>query len=304
MNYLITIIGPTGIGKTALSIALAKHYNCDIISSDSRQFYRELRIGTAVPEDAELNAVKHHFIHHLSIQDKYSVGDFEKDAVEKLNELFKTNNKVVMVGGSGLYVKAVLEGLDDFPKVPPQVREDLNNLYKNEGLQPLQELLKEKDPESFEKIELQNPHRVIRALEVCLSSNKPYSYYKNKPKTPRNFKSITIGLTANRPTIYQRIDERVDEMMTRGLYEEAKAIYPYRALNALNTVGYKEIFEHLDGKISLEYAVSEIKKNTRRFAKRQNTWFKKSKDTEWFDFETPMEEIISYLDTKLNETLW
>ncbi len=300
MNHLIVIIGPTGIGKTALSVVLAKHYNCDIISSDSRQFYREMRIGTAVPEAEELAQVKHHFIQHLSIHEPYSVGDFERDALDKLQQLFNTNDKAVMVGGSGLYVKAVLEGLDNFPKVPPNIREELNRRFQNEGLEPLQELLKAKDPETYQSIALQNPHRVIRALEVCLASGKPYAFFKNKPKTPRNFKPVIIGLTTERSTVYQRIDQRVDHMMAQGLYQEAKQLYAFRDLNALNTVGYKEIFEHLDGKISLEFAVSEIKKNTRRFAKRQNTWFKKSKNTEWFDYQTPVDTIITYIDRQLS----
>lgn len=299
MNYLISIIGPTGIGKTAMSIALAKHYNCDIISSDSRQFYKEMRIGTAVPEAHELAQVKHHFIQHLSIKDSYSVGNFEKDALDLLKETFKNNPKMVMVGGSGLYVKAVLEGLDNFPKVPVGIREDLNRLYSEEGLLPLQNMLQTKDPETYNSIDLNNPHRVIRALEVCIASDKPYSYFKNKPKVSRDFKSIVVGLTAKRPTIYQRIDERVDQMIANGLYEEAKKLYPFRALNALNTVGYKEIFEHLDSKISLEFAIAEIKKNTRRFAKRQNTWFKKSENTQWFDYQTPVEQIIAYIDTMI-----
>ncbi len=300
MKHLIVITGPTGIGKTALSVALAKHYNCDIISSDSRQFYREMRIGTAVPEVEELAQVKHHFIQHLSIHEPYSVGDFERDALDKLQQLFSTNDKVVMVGGSGLYVKAVLEGLDNFPKVPPNIREELNRRFQNEGLEPLQELLRAKDPETYQSIALQNPHRVIRALEVCLASGKPYAFFKNKPKIPRNFKPVNIGLTAERSTVYQRIEQRVDKMMAQGLYQEAKQLYAFKDLNALNTVGYKEIFEHLDGKISLEFAVSEIKKNTRRFAKRQNTWFKKSKNTEWFDYQTPVDTIIAYIDGQLN----
>lgn len=293
MNYLITIVGPTAIGKTSLSIALAKHFGCDIISSDSRQFFKEMQIGTAVPNKKELAQVSHHFIHNRSIHDKYSVGQFEKDALALLDKLFIKNNIAIMVGGSGLYVDAVLKGLDYFPDISPNIRVELNQHLKNDGLTTLQAQLEYLDPETYRTIELQNPHRVIRALEVCLGTNQNYSYFKNKPKVPRNFTSIKIGLDADREIIYKRIEQRVDLMFEKGLLEEAKMLYANKDLNALQTVGYQEIFSYLDGNYSLEFAISEIKKNTRRFAKRQNTWFKKDKEIQWFDYKTEVKEIIT-----------
>lgn len=295
-NYLITIVGATAIGKTALSIKLAQHFNTDIISSDSRQFYKEMTIGTAVPSFEELNAVKHHFIQNRSITEDYSVGQFEKDAIEKLDELFLKHQVVIMVGGSGLYASAVIEGLDYFPEVNPQIRIILNERLQKEGLTSLQNQLKDLDFESYNAIEIENPHRVIRALEICIGTGKTYSEFKNKPKTKRNFIPIKIGLTADREIMYARIDKRVDIMMQEGLLEEAKSLYPYKNLNALQTVGYRELFAYLDGNCTLEFAIEEIKKNTRRFAKRQVTWNKKDPAIIWFDFETSISEIIKKVE--------
>ena len=298
-NYLINIVGPTAIGKTSLAIQLANKFNTEIISADSRQFYKEMSVGTAVPSAEELQAAKHHFIQHISIEDNYNVGDFESDAIKKLDELFKNNKIVIMVGGSGLYTKSVLEGLDYFPEVSLEIRQELNLKLEKEGLDSLQQQLHKLDPDYYKIVDLENPHRVIRALEVCISSGKPYSYYLNQPKKKRNFTAISIGLSAEREIIYDRINRRVDLMITEGLMDEAKALFPKRELNALNTVGYKELFSYLEGKDSLETAVSEIKKNTRRFAKRQLTWFRKDQEINWFDYKTPVEEIQQFLDSKI-----
>ncbi len=298
-KHLISIVGATAIGKTALSIKLAKHLNAEIISCDSRQFYREMTIGTAVPSADELASATHHFIQNRSIVDSYNVGQFEKDALEKIYELFQKNNVVIMVGGSGLYVDAVLKGLDYFPEVKPEIRENLNQELKENGIASLQKQLKELDIESYNSIEIENPHRIIRALEICIGAEKPYSYYKNKPKQQRDFTPINIGITADREIIYNRINQRVDIMMDEGLLDEVKELHPYKKLNALQTVGYRELFQFLDDEITFDFAITEIKKNTRRFAKRQNTWFKRDKTIKWFDFEEDSREIISYINSKL-----
>ncbi len=295
---LISIVGPTAIGKTALSIKLANDFNTEIISADSRQFFKEMQIGTAAPTPSELAQAKHHFIHHKSVEDDYNVGAFEKDALHLLKQLFKTHDTVIMVGGSGLYVDAVTQGLDHFPKVPASIREQLNNQFKEEGLQALQEQLKTLDPNSYKHIAIDNPQRVIRALEVSIGSGKPYSSFLNKAKNKRDFKTISIGLTAERDIIYNRINNRVDLMMEQGLLTEVKNLQDKKHLNALNTVGYKELFKYLDGEWTLDFAVSEIKKNSRRFAKRQLTWFRKKEDILWFDYKTPLETIIETIKLK------
>jgi len=298
-NYLISIVGPTGIGKTALSIKLAKHYNTEIISADSRQFFKEMQIGTAAPNEKELAQVKHHFIHHKSIEDQYSVGAFEKEAITRLDQLFQSHNIIVMVGGSGLYVDAITKGLDYFPEVDTSVRETLNKKLETEGLQTLQNQLKELDTDSYKTIAIDNPHRVIRALEICIGTGQPYSSFLNKEKTARNFKVITIGLTASREIIYERINQRVDIMLTDGLVDEAKKLLSKQHLNALNTVGYKELFKYFNKEWTLEFAVSEIKKNTRRFAKRQLTWFKRDLNTKWFDYKSNLDDIIKVIDIEI-----
>ncbi|MFD1096528.1 tRNA (adenosine(37)-N6)-dimethylallyltransferase MiaA [Salegentibacter chungangensis] len=299
-KYLINLVGPTAIGKTAMGIKLANHYNTEIISADSRQFFKEMKIGTAVPSDEELAAAPHHFIQHISVEDDYSVGDFEKEALAKIEELFQTKDVVIMLGGSGLYVKSVIEGLDYFPEVDPQIRKDLNEILEKEGLEKLQEELKGSDPEYYAKADIENPHRIIRALEICRGTGKPYSSFLNRDKESRTFESISIGLTADREIIYDRINRRVDLMMEEGLEKEAERLFEKRHLNALNTVGYKELFSYINGQIGLEEAVSEIKKNTRRFAKRQLTWFRKDKSIKWFDYKTPASEIADYLDKEIN----
>lgn len=300
-NYLLNVVGPTAIGKTSLAINLAKKFNTEIISADSRQFYKEMRIGTAVPSTEELEAAKHHFIQHISIEDAYNVGDFEAEAIQKLEEIFQDHDIVIMVGGSGLYTKSVLQGLDYFPEVPAEIRENLNLKYEENGLVPLQKELQKYDPEYYYVADVENPQRVIRALEVCITSGKPYSSYLNQPKKQRDFIPISIGLTADREIIYERINRRVDLMMNEGLLEEVEKLFAHKHLNALNTVGYKELFSYLEGKIPLETAVSEIKKNTRRFAKRQLTWFRKDPDIQWFDFKTPSEEVQEFIEGKITE---
>jgi tRNA dimethylallyltransferase len=295
-KYLISIVGPTAIGKTALSIKLANHFNTEIISADSRQFFKEMTIGTAAPTPTELASAKHHFIHHKSIEDDYNVGAFEKEAISLLNELFKTTNIVIMVGGSGLYTDAVTKGLDDFPEIDSSIRLTLNKQLQSEGLEHLQNQLKKLDQKTYNSIAIDNPHRVIRALEVCIGTNKPYSSFLNNKKTERNFTTISIGLTADREIIYNRINKRVDLMLDDGLLEEVKQLLPKQQLNALNTVGYKELFKYLNNEWILDFAISEIKKNTRRFAKRQLTWFKKNKNTIWFDYTTNTNDIVKVIE--------
>jgi tRNA dimethylallyltransferase len=300
-NTLITIVGPTAIGKTALSIQLAKTFSASIISCDSRQFFKEMTIGTAVPEPKELAAAKHYFIQNKSVFDSYNVGEFERDALEKLEALFKENPIQIMVGGSGLYVDAVLNGLDYFPEVNPKIREALLFKLEKEGIEVLQKQLKELDLESYKLIAIDNPHRIMRALEVCIGSGIPYSTFKNKPKKQRNFNNIKIGLNTDREIIYNRINQRVDAMIDNGLIEEAKTLYAHKELNALQTVGYRELFSFFDGNFTKEFAVSEIKKNSRRFAKRQLTWFKRDKNTLWFDYLTDKLIIASKISEKINK---
>ncbi|CAL65638.1 tRNA (adenosine(37)-N6)-dimethylallyltransferase MiaA [Christiangramia forsetii] len=299
-NYLINIIGPTAIGKTSLSIKVARHFITEIISADSRQFFKEMKIGTAVPDKDELAAATHHFIQHISIADAYSVGDFEKDAILKLKELFNKHKVAVMVGGSGLYIKAITEGLDDFPKVDPEIRRNLNQHLEEDGIDWLQKKLYVLDPEYYKTADVMNPHRLIRALEICIETGKPFSSFLNQKKPERNFKNITIGLMADREMIYDRINKRVDLMIRNGLIEEARELYPQKELNALNTVGYKELFSFFDGKTDLETAISEIKKNTRRFAKRQLTWFRKDPEIKWFEFDENSKNIFDYIESKIN----
>ena len=302
MNYLITIIGPTAIGKTALSIALAQHFGCDIISCDSRQFFKEMKIGTAVPSDEELAAAPHHFIQNKSIFESYSVGDFEQEALTKLDELFQKNNIQIMVGGSGLYVDAVLKGFDDFPDIDDSVRTEINTKYDALGIEYLQEQLQKLDSEYYQKLQtenpqtLQNPQRMKRFVEVCIGSGKPYSSFIGKRKNERNFTPIIIGLEADREIMYDRINQRVDIMLNEGLLAEAQILYPNKHLNALQTVGYRELFDYFDEKTTLEFAIEQIKMNTRRFAKRQITWFKRTENVSWFDYLTDRTEIIRFIE--------
>jgi len=307
MNYLITIIGPTAIGKTALSIALAQHFGCEILSCDSRQFFKEMKIGTAVPNDEELAAATHHFIQNKTIFESYSVGDFEQEALAKLDELFQKNNVQIMVGGSGLYVDAVLKGFDEFPEIDASIRTEINAKYDILGIEYLQDQLQKLDSEYFTKLStenpqtLQNPQRMKRFVEVCLGTGKPYSSFIGKRKNIRNFTPILIGLEADRDKMYERINQRVDLMLNEGLLEEAKNLYPNKQLNALQTVGYRELFDYLDGKTTLDFAIEQIKMNTRRFAKRQITWFKRTENVLWFDYLTDKKEIIQSIENITQE---
>jgi tRNA dimethylallyltransferase len=297
-KQLIAVVGPTAIGKTALSIKIANHFQTEIISADSRQFFKEMRIGTAVPEPEELQAAQHHCIQHISIDDPYSVGHFEREALQLLGSLFKIHDQVVMVGGSGMYVDAVIKGLDVFPDVLPGTREQLQNLFESEGIEALQALLKEKDPVYYEQVDLSNQQRMMRALEVCLSAKLPFSSFRNQPKAKRPFDTIKIGLQADRTIMYDRINKRVDLMIEGGLVEEARSLLSRKRTNALQTVGYRELFEHFEGKVSLEQAIENIKTNTRRFAKRQLTWYRKDDSINWFDYETDFKEIAAFITKK------
>jgi tRNA dimethylallyltransferase len=305
LNYLITIIGPTAIGKTSLSIALAQHFSCDILSCDSRQFFKEMKIGTAVPSEEELAAAPHHFIQNKSIFESYSVGDFEQEALAKLDELFQKNNVQVMVGGSGLYVDAVLKGFDEFPEIDPSVRAEINKKYDALGIDYLQEQLNVLDSEYFQKLQtenpqtLQNPQRMKRFVEVCIGSGKPYSSFIGKRKNTRNFTPIIIGLEAEREIMYDRINQRVDLMLNEGLLAEVEALYPNKQLNALQTVGYRELFDYFENKTNLEFAIEQIKMNTRRFAKRQMTWFKRTENVTWFDFLNNIDAILTIIKSKI-----
>lgn len=299
---LIVLVGPTAIGKTALSIVLAQYFNCEIVSCDSRQFFKEMQIGTAVPTTTELSAVQHHFIQNKSIFDQYTVGDFENDAIHTLDELYQNNDFAILVGGSGLYVDAVIKGFDEFPKIKTSVRAAVTFNYEQFGIEYLQTELQKLDPNYFEVVAKGNPQRMMRALEVCIGTGKPYSTFLNQKKNNRNFTPIFIGLEAERSVIYDRINQRVDCMIEEGLLEEVEKLVSFKNLNALQTVGYRELFRYIEGEISLEFAIDEIKKNTRRFAKRQLTWFKKNKNTIWFDYLTDRQEIIQQITELLHNS--
>ena len=300
-KYLISILGPTAIGKTKLAIELAEKYGTEIISADSRQFYKELNIGSAKPSNVDLNRVKHHLINNKSVKDSYSIGDFEKDALNSISKIHKKRDLAVLVGGSGLYLDVINYGLDQIPKSDEKVRDFLNNEFKLKGLKHMQNELKEKDLISFKNIDLNNHRRIIRALEVTISSGKPYSSYLKKEYTVRNFKKIQIGLRDERDMIYERINTRVDNMINEGLIKEAIDLISYKNLNSLNTIGYKEIFNYLDGKSNLDHAINEIKKNTRRFAKRQMTWFNSNKDITWFKTNYKIEEVVKCIDDLITD---
>lgn len=307
-KYLITIIGPTAIGKTSLSIALAQAFQCEIISCDSRQFFKEMQIGTAVPSQEELTAAPHHFIQNKSIFENYTVGDFEKEAITKLTELYQTNDFAILVGGSGLYVDGILKGFDSFPDIATEVREEVNATFEKLGISYLQEKLQQLDPVYFEKISvensqtLQNPQRMMRFVEVCIGTGQPYSTFLNQSKNNRNFTPIIIGLEAERNVMYDRINQRVDIMLNEGLLAEAEQLYPNKELNALQTVGYRELFRYFNGDDSLEFAITEIKKNTRRFSKRQLTWFKRTENVQWFDYMSDRKEIVDHIKNTIHNS--
>lgn len=297
-KHLVVIAGPTGSGKTDLSIRVARYYHCPIISTDSRQFYRGIPIGTAQPTAEELQMAEHHFIADRELKDDFNSGAYETEALSRLEELFQKHDIVVAVGGSGLYIKALCEGMDDLPEVDPRLREELNTRCKAEGVEALAEELRRLDPDFYEVVDRKNPARVVRALEVCISTGKTYSSLRSGVKRQRPFNIIKIALNMNREVLYERIDLRVDKMVQAGLYDEALKVYPLRELNALQTVGYREWFDHFDGKISREEAIELIKRNSRRYAKRQLTWFRADKDFEWFE-PSETEKILEYIDSKI-----
>jgi tRNA dimethylallyltransferase len=295
---LIVVAGPTAVGKTVAAIELAKHFNTVVVSADSRQFFQEMAIGTAKPNVAELAEVKHYFIDSHSIAEPFSVGDFEKQGLALLDELFKTHDHVILAGGSGLYIKAICEGFDDLPTADPSVREKLNQELEEKGIESLQQKLKLADPVYYEEVDLGNPQRIIRALEVFESSGKPISSYRQATVNKRPFNIIKLALNLPREVLYNRINERVNVMVQQGLLAEVSELLPYRHLNALNTVGYTELFDYFDGKTSLDKAIEMIKQNTRRFAKRQLTWFRKDGLLHWFQANDPdlLDQMISTIE--------
>ncbi len=280
-RLLLVLVGPTAVGKTEIAIQIAHFFRTEIISADSRQFYREMRIGTAVPTSAQLSAVPHHFIGHLSIHDEYNVYRFENDVLNLLRNLFQHHRLVVMTGGSGLYVNAVLKGIDDLPDPDPGLREQLKAKLGSEGIGALQKMLLELDPEYYKDVDKNNPKRLLRAIEVCLTTGSTFSSLRINQPRERNFRILQIGLDLPREQLYQRINERIDRMVDYGLVEEARSLYPFRHLNALNTVGYKELFKFFDGSITLDEALKDIKTHSRKYAKRQLTWFRRDPAIIW-----------------------
>jgi tRNA dimethylallyltransferase len=293
-NTLIVLLGPTGVGKTDISIDIAQHLGCEIISADSRQFYLEMKIGTAVPSDKQLQQIKHHFIRFISVKNYYSSSLFERDVMKILPGIFERSGRVLMTGGSGMYIDAVCEGIDDIPDPDQAIRDKYNIIYMEEGIEGLRMALKLLDPGHYERIDLRNPKRIIRALEVCETTGRPYSSFLKKQKRERDFDILKIGLERPREELYKRINLRADRMIEEGLEDEARDLFELRHLNALNSVGYREFFNYFEGKISREKAVELIKRNTRRFAKRQMTWWAKDKEIRWFVADKK-NEIISYI---------
>lgn len=298
-KYLIVLAGPTASGKTATAIKLAKALDAEIISADSRQFYKELSIGTAAPTADELAQVKHHFVHNMSIEDKYDVADYERDVLDFLKQYFKTKNIAIMTGGSGLFIDAVCNGLDAIPDVTDEIRMMVQKMYEEGGIEALQSEVEKVDPEYFQIVDKQNPRRLQRALEVFYQTGKPYSTFRQKNVAERDFDIIKLAILWERDKLIERINMRVDMMMEQGLLDEVKSMYPKRHLNSLNTVGYKELFDYLDGKCTLEQAVEQIKISTRQYAKRQMTWLRKNGDYKWFKIEQ-VDEMIAYIRSLLD----
>jgi tRNA dimethylallyltransferase len=297
-NNLIIILGPTGVGKSDIAVELAQRLKCDIISADSRQFYKEMRIGTAVPDSQQLNVIKHHFIQFIPVHSYYSSSLFERDVLKLLPQLFSTNNTAIMAGGSGLYIDAVCNGIDDIPDTDHDVRTKYNAMYIESGIEALRAALKLLDPEHYAKVDLKNHKRIIRALEICESTGCPYSSFLTKHKTQRDFSIIKIGLSRNRDELYEMINRRVDKMIEEGLEDEARSLYSLKHLNALNSVGYREFFHYFDGQITKEEAISLIKRNSRRYAKRQMTWWAKDNEIVWFD-AVSKEEIFQFVEKNI-----
>ena len=296
---LISIIGSTGIGKTKLAIEMAKHFGTEIISCDSRQFFKEMKIGTATPTDEELAQAKHHFIGHLSVQDYYSIGQYEEDALGKIEEIFEENDFAVLVGGSMMYEKAVVEGLNDLPEANAENQKNLQRILDEEGLEKLQDILKNLDEEYYNVVHKENPRRLLRAIDVIWQTGRKYSEIIAEPKHKRDFKVVRIGITAPREIMYERINLRVDKMLENGLIDEVKSLTEYQKLVPLQTVGYSEIFKYLEGTWNLDFAIEEIKKNSRRYAKRQETWNRKVENVTWLPYdysEEQLDEILSKIE--------
>lgn len=296
---LIVVLGPTGVGKTNISLSLAEHFGCPIVSSDSRQFYRGLKIGTAAPTEDQLKRVSHYFIGSHSIFDEYNAGQYEHDAIKLLDELFQKQDVVMLVGGSMMYIDAVCNGMDDIPTVDSETRAFWQKEFAEKGLEYIQNELKRLDPVHYEQVDIQNPKRIIHALEICSMTGKPYSDLRTGQRKQRNFNILKIGFNRSRPELYERINLRVEEMMHEGLLQEAEQFYPYKNLNTLNTVGYKELYEYMDGNWTLDFAVNMIKQDSRRYAKRQLTWFNRDKEIHWFHPEEE-ERILEFVNGEMN----
>ena len=294
IKKLFIILGPTASGKTALSILLAEKLNTEIISCDSRQFYKELKIGTAPPNKEQLQKIKHHFIQHLSIKENYNTGQYEEDAIKKISSLFKKHDNLILVGGSGLYIDAICNGIDNIPQTPQEIRDRINNEFSEKGITWLQEKIKEIDLDFYKKSDNKNPQRLKRCLEVYQNTGKKISSFYKKEKIKRDFKIIKIGISTERENLYNRINQRVDQMIKSGLIDEAKELFQFQKFNALNTVGYKELFNFFDNKLDKETAIEDIKKNSRRLSKRQMTWFKRDNQINWFKIDQE-DEIIKFI---------
>lgn len=301
MNSLVILLGPTGVGKTELSLRVAEHFGSPIISSDSRQLYKDLPIGTAAPTPEQMARVRHYMVGTLNLTDYYNASNFEEDVISLLNTLHQTTPTVVMTGGSMMYIDAVCKGIDDIPTVTPAIREEIYTQFEREGLENILQELKEADPVHYGEVDRMNYKRVIHAVEICRMTGKPYSSFRTNSKKERPFRIIKIGLTRDREELYDRINYRVDQMMADGLLEEARKVYPFRHLNSLNTVGYKELFNYFDGEWSLDLAIEKIKRNSRVYARKQMTWFKRDEEIEWFHPEQET-EIINFIEETISSS--
>lgn len=300
MNTLIVVLGPTGVGKSDISVQLAKYFSTDIISADSRQLFREISIGTAVPPEGDLNSVCHHFIQTRSIHDYYNVSEYETDAIVLITQLFKTKNPLILTGGSMLYVDTICKGIDDIPTVTPEIRNEVIEWYRDNGMEALQKRLQDLDPEYYQIVDLNNPKRLLHAVEICQMTGKTFTSFRKNTFRERPFRILKIGINQNREVLYQRINERVERMMEAGLLDEARTVYPFRTLNSLNTVGYKELFAYFDGVCTLAEAVDLIKRNSRKYARKQLTWFRRDQEINWFE-PTQIQDIIAFTKQKLKE---
>ncbi len=297
---LVVLTGPTGIGKTSLSIEIAQHFKTEIVSSDSRQIFKELSIGTAVPSKEELETIRHHLIQTHSITENYNASRYEHEALAVIEKLFQQHNVLLLVGGSMLYIDAVYKGIDIMPDADPEIRNNLKTQLETDGIESLRLQLKQLDPTYYDKVDLKNPARIIHALEICLMTGKPYSSFRTNPQKERPFNIIKVGLNTNREVLHQRISRRVDEMLKQGLIEEARRVYPQKHLNSLNTVGYRELFDWFDGSISKEKAIELIKRNSRRYARKQITWFRRDEQMKWFG-PNQKEEILDYITEQIKK---